>query len=138
MSDTPIGEKAHGGPTTAADPPRNPAPAEETLKDLHKLLEDFRVIGARLYADFAELVRAQWKLSCYVLSGSAKIFALRIAAFAIIAGLGVASWVFANVAIWRLVAQWTSHTFAPPLTIAAIHLIGAALIFVWQKSLKLE
>jgi hypothetical protein len=137
MSDTPTGSSAHGGPAQA-DPPREPAPAEETLKDLNKLLDDVRVIGTRLYADFAALARAQWKLTCYVISGSAKILAMRIVAFFIIGSFGIAAWVFANIAIWRAVANCTTHSFVPPLTIAALHGVVAAIIFAWQNSLKLE
>lgn len=127
----------HGGPASA-DSPRQSTQSQDAIKDLNKLLDDVRVVGKRLYTDVAELALAQWRLTCYVISGSAKLVAIRIAAFLAIAGLGVATWVFANMAIWRAVAGCTTQSFVPPLTIAALHLVAAASIYAWQKTLKLE
>jgi len=91
-----------------------------------------------LFGDLSDLVRAQWRLTSYVITGSARILALRLGALVAVCGLGLASWAFLNVTLWRATAGMTEASFMPPLVLMALNAIAGVVLFGWQRGLKLK
>lgn len=102
------------------------------------MLEEARAVGSKLFADLSELVRAQWRLTSYVLAGSARIWVLRFCALLLVGLLALTSWVFLNMTAWRAVVVFTALSFAPPLALLVLNSLTAAILYSWQKNLRLK
>lgn len=125
-------------PPKPEGPPPDPREREGTIADLDRLLRDVREIGARLFSDAADLVRAQWRLTSYVMANSARILVLRATALAVAGILGFAAWVLLNVAIWKAVAMCAAPPFLPPLALVALNGAAGLGLVLWQKNLRLK
>jgi len=131
-------EQSAVDPPKPQGPPPDPREPEGTVADLERLLREVRAIGARLFADAADLLRAQWRLASYVVANSARILVLRATALAVAGVLGIATWVLLNVAVWKAVAMLASLPFLPPLALVALNgAVGLGLV-LWQRSLRLQ
>lgn len=106
------------------------------LADLQALIDEIRAISVRLFGEFASLAVAQWRLSSYVLTGTAALWAVRLTTKAVICGLLIASWVLLNVAVWSLIAQFTTFAAAPPLALVALNLAMAVALNIWQRGIR--
>ncbi len=131
-------DQSPGGEARQEAPSPESHPAAETLADLNRLLSDVRALGNQLLNDAGALAHAQWRLTSYILTGSARIWSIRLAAFLAIAGLALASWIFLNVAAWRATGDLTDLSYAPPLVLFLLNLATGAVLFTWQRGLKLQ
>lgn len=108
------------------------------LAELSRLSEELRTLGARIFSDLCALAHTQWRLSRYVLAGSANILLLRALALLIIAALVLVSWIFLNMAVWQTTADFSSIGSAPPLALFLLNLVAAFGLYRWQKGLILK
>jgi hypothetical protein len=137
MADSRSGQSSGGEAKQEAPSPES-HPAAEAFSDLNQLISDVRALGSQLLNDAAALAVAQWRLTSYVLTGSARIWTIRLAAFVAIAALALASWIFLNVAAWRATGDFTDLSYAPPLVLFLLNLATGAALYVWQRGLKLQ
>lgn len=124
-------------PSLNGSAPDSPQP-ESPLEEFSKLLEELRSVFTRLFSTTSELVRAQWRLTTYVLIGSAKLYALRVGICVVVALFALAGWWFLNSALWHAVSSLTPIAFLPPLALFALNSLTAAALYAWQATLRLQ
>ena len=110
----------------------------QALDDLNRLIQSVQAAGSRVFAEVADLIRAQWRLTSYVFAGSVRILALRFGALAIVGLLALATWIFVNVTVWQAIGSLTGLSFAPPLALVLLNSIAAGSIYHWQTTLRLK
>jgi hypothetical protein len=117
---------------SSADSP----PPESSFEEFNKLLKEFQLISSRLYSSATELVRAQLRLTTYVIYASVQLYAFRLVICLFVVLLVLGGWWFLNSTVWQAVHSLTSIPFLPPLALFALNSLTAAGLYAWQAKLR--
>lgn len=111
---------------------------DESLQILAVLLHELRGSCSRIYTDLRSLSKAQWELTRYVVTGSARIYLVRSLILACIGILILTTWVYGNVCVWRAVGSVTTIAAMPPFVLMLLNGGIAAFMYHWQKGIQLK
>lgn len=131
-------EQAVDGNSNSNGPAAGTPPGAGPLTELQVLLDDLKSIGLRLFGDLSSLALAQWRLTSYILSGSIDVWVIRARTTLLIWALVIASWVFLNVAAWRVASDLTTLSWVPPLALLALNGGTSVILHYWRKGVRLK